>query len=173
MCESETYDFNQHKHNYAVWTAARAVQRNFTSTAIIKAAIEQTELRQYAESGSDKIDDFIDFHKKCCNQLIKSICKTVGNKATYGRAAKIVSIYLKTSLILSGNGLCAKSKFIHPPIDSILLGNIAKYNNISTLKIYKWTTLNEVEYWKLTNELKFIFGYFDWRIEKYWSPEHG
>ena len=38
------YTFTKHIHNYACWTAARAVQRNFTNTQNIVKAIEATDL---------------------------------------------------------------------------------------------------------------------------------
>ncbi|MBK6447178.1 MAG: hypothetical protein IPF81_18330 [Bacteroidetes bacterium] len=41
----DNYSFAEHVHRFAVWTAARAVQRNFTTTENIRKAIEQTELQ--------------------------------------------------------------------------------------------------------------------------------
>lgn len=43
-----TYTFEDHLHNFAVWTSARAVQRGFTTTKNIKEVIEQTQLRAFA-----------------------------------------------------------------------------------------------------------------------------
>jgi hypothetical protein len=48
MTAIDNYTFNDHRHNYAVWTAARAVSRNFTSTANVKLAIEACGLRHFA-----------------------------------------------------------------------------------------------------------------------------
>ena len=41
------YDIQEHIHRYAVWTAARASQRNFTTTANIRRAIEESGLRDF------------------------------------------------------------------------------------------------------------------------------
>ena len=44
-----SYTFIDHLHNYSVWTAARAVQRGYTTTKNISAAIDKTELSKLAE----------------------------------------------------------------------------------------------------------------------------
>jgi|688.fasta_scaffold2296520_1 hypothetical protein len=89
------YTFNQHRHNFARWTPARAVQRNFTTTENIAKAIEKSGLRDFVESYK-KIskEDFNDFHLECANKLIKSLHS---QKCTYGIAAKIIPTLLKTS----------------------------------------------------------------------------
>ncbi len=45
------YNFKEHKHRYSLWTAARAVQRSFTTTSKISSVIEATTMRQFSESG--------------------------------------------------------------------------------------------------------------------------
>jgi len=130
------YTFNQHRHNYAVWTAARAAQRGFTTTANIKTAIDNSDLRKFSKDTLNySVQDFDTFHKTCCHQLIKAFEKISLGKATYGRVAKIISIYLKTSIILCNKGEGNKCKIIHPPIDNILLTQMA--NNLKELKDLK------------------------------------
>lgn len=119
------YDFNQHKHNFSVWTVARAVQRGFSTTSLIKKAIEASDLREYAENDSSDESDFKNFHSECAKQLIDFLENNLNREVTYGRASKIISVYLKTSVIMFNKGECIKSKFIHPPIDRILLNRIA------------------------------------------------
>lgn len=166
------YTFNQHKHNYATWTAARAVQRNFTKTAKIKTAIEKSDLRQFAESHSPySADEFDTFHKTCSQQLITAFIELDVPKVSYGRVAKIISIYLKTSVILCNNGECNRSKVIHPPIDNILLMRLSKFEKLKHLKTTTWTTLDEEKYWNLVSTLRANFEKFDWTLEEYWTPE--
>ncbi len=98
---NKKYTFDDHKHNFAVWTAARAVQRGFTSTQNIKGAIECSYLRKYAENTHefDSIS-FDEFHVLCSKQIIEKL-ETLTNKPVYyGQAAKNIAIYLKTSVIL-------------------------------------------------------------------------
>lgn len=166
----EKYTFKTHKHNYAIWTAARAVQRNFTNTTKIKQAIEASNLREYAEIDlSLNPIDFDSFHKKCSKQLIQKFEDLGIPNVSYGRVAKIIAIYLKTSVIMLGKN-DEKSISIHPPIDRILLTNISKIKALKGLKEVNWTQLDENEYWNLIQQIKQHFEKFDWTLEEFWTP---
>lgn len=169
-----SYTFADHLHNYAVWTAARAVQRNFTNTKNIKTAIEATDLRNLIDNKKIfTIEDFDNFHRKTANKIIselKSLDKKLPNKATYGRAAKIIAIYIKTTIVIRDSGLSDLAKIAHPPIDRILLSNAGKdYPNFGLNKI-NWTQLNENKYFELIDKLRTIDLDFFWKLERYWSP---
>jgi hypothetical protein len=166
------YDFNEHKHRYAVWTAARAVQRSFTNTANIKHAIEGTTLRQFAESNKPVIQDQFDkLHREWCNAIINHFSSSE-IECSYGRAAKIVAIYLKTSVIHPNLGEGAICSVIHPPIDSILLTSLSQgKDSLKDLCKKRWTGFREVAYWDLVHRLRNEYKGFDWRLEEYWRPE--
>lgn len=171
--DTEHYSFNEHKHRFAVWTAARAVQRNFTTTKNIETAIDGSGLRAFAEDDSvNTLEEFEEFHRRCAN-IIKHKLTDIGVKeATYGRSAKIISIYLKTSIILCNNGECLRSQFIHPPIDRVLLTNLStSLPELKELKKVNWTALEEEPYWNLISKLKSQFTPFNWKLEKYWKPD--
>jgi len=168
----EFYTFNQHRHNYAIWTAARAVQRNFTSTSKIKYAIEQTSLQEFAESDQPfSIKEFETLHTIWAMKMQEAFQASEIKTCSYGRAAKIISIYLKTSVLLGNQGNCGRSEFIHPPIDGILLKNMSKNEGLADLKAIRWTQLSQEDYWKLVERLRTHFNRFDWRLEYYWTPE--
>ncbi|WP_338875267.1 hypothetical protein WBJ53_06545 [Spirosoma sp. SC4-14] len=168
----EAYSFQDYIHDYAVWTAARAVQRKFTSTQRIKEAIDQSTLREFSESREcSTAEEFNNFHISCSNQIIETLKKANVANPTYGRAAKIIAIYLKTSLIIPMAGQGVICQFIHPPIDRILLTNLSKEHKIKKLCEKGWTALNEVEYWHLYERIKLEKLKFDWSLEKYWQPE--
>lgn len=166
------YTLSQHVHNYAVWTAARAVQRNFTTTANIKRAIEQIGLQSFALSNTViNSRQFDDMHVMWAEELIDAFKKMGAPKCSYGRAAKIISIYLKTSVLLCNRASCTASAVIHPPIDGILLRNLSEKTALKDLKPVRWTKLNKDEYWELIECLRSHFGQIDWRLEAYWTPE--
>jgi len=160
-----------HRHRFAVWTAARAVSRNFTSTAVVEMAIDKTDLRKFAE-GSKHITakTWREFHIRACNQLIKSLKQSNAKNPSYGRAAKIVAVYLKASVIIVNNIKDDKMEFIHPPIDYILLSALAKHTKIHGLRTKKWTQLNKTAYWELVE----LIGKHDlplnWKLEEWWNP---
>ena len=88
-------------------------------------------------------------------------------ECTYGRAAKIVAIYFKTRLLnLENHPLI---NVIFPPIDSVLLKNLAdKSPELKFLADKKWTQFDEGGYrivieaiskWSIKNNLKY------WEVE--------
>lgn len=169
MC---AYTFNEHRHRFAIWTAARAVQRGFCTTPTIQTAINASGLRQFVESdGKLTTQEFESLHRRWANELIDAF-EIQNIICSYGRAAKIIAIYLKTSLILCNQGSCHKSELIHPPIDSILLENLYTKKKIKELRSIKWTGLEEDDYWNLISLLKKHVS-VDWRLERYWDPAGG
>lgn len=168
----DNYTFEEHRHNYSVWTAARAVSRNFTTTANVKKAIATSDLRNFTNSNLEPTQEEFDcLHVQWATQLISSLTESTGAIVSYGRAAKIISIYLKTSVVLCNQGNCAKSLVIHPPIDGILLNSIAKKIGLKELTRERWTQLDKENYWELVNKLKTEFGSFDWKLEYFWRPD--
>src|SRR5687768_9455879 len=110
------YNFKEHKHRYAVWTAARAVQRSFTTTTSISSAINKTSLRFFIESSQILDQQTFDQQHKEWGQSIIDAFKSIHIDCTYGRTAKIIAIYLKTSYIIASED-APMSRIIHPPID--------------------------------------------------------
>ena len=87
----ETYDIAEHTHRFAVWTSARAVQRNFLKTQKIKEIIEVVNLKKKISELKESIKSEKDFDK-WHDEVIKEIIKHT--EMTYGRAAKILAIYI-------------------------------------------------------------------------------
>lgn len=164
------YTFEDHLHNFAVWTSARAVQRNFTTTKIIKTAIEKAKLRELINSTEIRSgEEFDKFHRETA-KIIISYIEGQGILASYGRAAKIIAIYIKTAIVIRDSGLNKIAKVAHPPIDSILLGNLSTDHPELEINKIKWTHLNEEDYFFLIDRLrKLNFEYF-WEVERYWKP---
>jgi hypothetical protein len=172
------YSFFLHAHRFSVWTAARAVNRDFIDTGCIQKAIEETNLPEKIEHVSKLVDlnssTFDDFHKEAVNAIIEFLKMELGPnsyKATYGRAAKVVAIYIKTRYVLT-DPTSNLSKFAHPPIDSILLRNLAKEHKNVKVGHERWTKLDENNYFDLINRIRetVTFNYF-WELERFWLPK--
>ncbi len=168
------YTFSEHLHNYAIWTAARAVARNFTDTKSIKSAIEKTKLKWLIDNKEDfTIDSFDLLHRETANIIInhlKSVDPKLGNKVTYGRAAKIIAIYIKTIIVVRDSGVSNLAKIAHPPIDRILLTNAGKVYKDFELNKYNWTQLSENKYFELIDKFRTLELEYFWELEQYWSP---
>jgi hypothetical protein len=171
------YDYTLHAHRFAVWTAARAVNRNFINTQCVSDAIEKTALPIKFEklAGYTTLDHaaFDAFHREAVNALVSYLQKQLGEsaqKATYGRASKIVAMYIKTRYVIP-NPTCQISKVAHPPIDAILLKNLSIEYKSLKVNNTKWTQLSESSYFELVDKLRqhIQFDYF-WELEQYWLP---
>ncbi len=174
-----TYNIETHKHNFAVWTAARAVQRNFTNSKTIATAIQKSQLHSKVrelEMKNISEADFDIWHRDIAKEILKAIpIKEKDIREPYGRAAKIIAIYIKTYHIL-GNPNSSLSSVAHPPVDRILLSGLFKKNKEFTkldVSDTAWTNLTENAYFEVINELRIIqkkmeYEYF-WMIESDWK----
>jgi len=174
------YTINDHKHNFAIWTSARAVQRNFTTTKIIGNAINNSNLQEEvielikSNVTSEKFDKW---HNIIAERLIANFPMQDGKPNNlYGRVAKIIAIYIKTYHIFE-NPTSSLSKVAHPPIDRILLSNL--FNKNKAWKIFNvqktaWTNIDRNKYFEIIDALRNIqsennFEYF-WMVEYFWNP---
>lgn len=168
-----SYTFKDHLHNYSIWTAAKSVQRGWkgAKTINIKIAIESTDLKdiEFVLLTLEPIE-FDNFHRQIAHKIIDSF-KNMGIKASYGRAAKIIAIYLKTSIIIRDSGSGPISRIAHPPIDNILLTNLDNKSPELGLKGIKWTQLTEEKYFNLISKIRTLKLDPFWQLEEYWLPE--
>jgi hypothetical protein len=174
-----TYSHFQHKHNFAAWCAARAVQRGWASAKnqILKETIETSGVVEFvkhsAASGLSQ-REFNEHHEKWCKTILEFWEKNKVKGGSYGRAAKLLAIYLKSMIVVQDNpkGL---ADVAHPPIDSIILKNIYKDETIShphkaDWKHIKWTQLDKAAYKQLITDFRQVFeGKPFWFIEEYWT----
>jgi hypothetical protein len=167
-----SYSLEEHKHRFAIWTAARAVQRSWTTTANISKVINSVNLIDFAKSIQTKNDVifFDKLHIQVCEQMIKEFGK-LNIKASYGRVAKIVAIYLKTYVVIGSTFDNNTIEHIHPPIDRILLRNLPKDQNLDEISKLNWTQLDKAKYLEIVKTIRDTLGYFNWRLEEFWKPE--
>lgn len=118
------YNFSQHLHNYGMWTAARAVQRGFTTTRNIAAVVERSGLRDLLnKENSWTSATFDEFHRKTAHAIIDGF-KILVIPCSYGQASKIIAIYIKTAVVIREKE--PLKSIAHPPIDGILLTGLHK-----------------------------------------------
>ena len=165
-----SYGFSDHIHRYAVWTAARAVQRNFTTTKRIQTAIESSGLADFLSNPIVDQNAFDKWHIETAEQIIYQF----GGEAecSYGRAAKIIGIYLKTAWVIRHPEDDIVSLVIHPPLDRILLQELAKgksFPNLKELASKSWTQFDKTGYWDVVKIIRLSGAPFYWRLEKDWN----
>jgi hypothetical protein len=171
-----TYSHFDHRHKFAAWCAARAVQRNFAKTLILKNALEKSGVVEFVKENEEKDisqSDFDKYHESWCESIIQTWERDEIKGASYGRAAKLLAVYIK-SMIVVRNGQSKLSAVAHPPIDRMILKNISndegiKHPNRTGWKEINWTKMNKSEYKNLINDFRQVLsGQPLWVIEKYW-----
>lgn len=163
------YTFDEHRYNFAVWTAARAIQRGLShaSSENIAKLFKKLKIVDAIESQKFKNEnDYDSFHKSFCDKLIEEAKKLKIN-LSYGRASKLLAIFIKTYYVLPENGVGNISKFAHPPIDNIVLEKSKKMHSIRPIP--KWTLMEKDEYFNVINELRNLKLENFWMLEKYWD----
>jgi hypothetical protein len=174
------YDIDEHRHRFSVWAAARAAQRGFTTVDNLRKALESSGVQEFLKTRDIESVSEIDFeelHRSWCRKIISSL-KNAGveeRKVTFGRAAKLIAIYLKSAVVLGGKHQSALGRVAHPPIDSILLAGAAKAPAAAPYRDKwantHWTILDEDQYYDLIRELRKFVGPDEpfWMLERYWT----
>ncbi|WP_373549335.1 hypothetical protein [Haliscomenobacter sp.] len=176
MSKNTNYDHAEHLHRFACWTAAAAVRRAFAGNEVIAQVIEDVNLKQeLSELNTEALSSeaFDETHNKLAKELIEVLKNRLESEAakemvTYGRAAKIIAVYIKTCYVIP-DPECALSRVAHPPIDRILLSTISKCHKIFDDQLPNWTQLDEVKYTALVKTLRRIEPDHFWKLERYWQ----
>lgn len=167
------YTLSEHTHRFAVWTAARSVQRSWTTTSKISQVIQSTRLHEFVShyANISEQTEFDEMHRNWCDKMIDEF-RVLNVAASYGRVAKIIAIYFKTSIIIGADSGDKKIKFIHPPIDRILLRNLpTNVSEFKSIRRLNWTQLDKQNYWLMVETIRGRLGLFDRRLEMLWRPE--
>lgn len=128
------YNIRTHIHLFASWAASRAAStssRNRFTVETGQKILENAAIRNFILDPNSLPNDEIKFdylHKTWREEIINFSKKHGGKEFTHGVAAKLINIYLKGIIICGGFHNHPNARFIHPPIDSVLLGELASHN---------------------------------------------
>jgi hypothetical protein len=174
------YSLDEHRHRFAVWAAARAAQRGFTTVDALCAALETTDIRR-ATSSSEALElrssDFETLHRHWCTSICSTLSGQAVSGATFGRAAKLVGVYMKATVLMGEAATTPLGRQLHPPIDRTLLQNLAAEPRIESphktaWRTISWARLTEASYYELMEQLRAVLpvGAPFWMLEEFWSP---
>jgi hypothetical protein len=167
----DVYSIEQHRHQFAVWAAARAVQRGFagSTTDAIETALGSCGVREDIANGMD-VSDYDECHSKWCDSVMQSL------NSSYGQAAKVIAIYVKATLVIP-HPESALACVAHPPIDSFVLKNLMNDARVSDgLRQFcaplRWTQMDKDLYVQLIKLLRSeicVNGTPFWHLERYFT----
>ncbi|WP_421796283.1 hypothetical protein [Haliscomenobacter sp.] len=159
LCKEE-FKIENHKHKFAVWAAGRAasVLGQRFKVELAKELIDGIELKRYIDYPGSLPDNFDEEHNAWCEKLIAQSDK----KISYGVAAKLINVYLKTIFVCGGYHEHEKVKKIHPPIDRLLFKGLALCNVGELKDFWKqhldkgngWSQFDKSTYIKVIEKIK-------------------
>lgn len=173
-------------YKYAVWaasTAARVRVKNSSFTVEQgKRIFDSLNFKRFVANPDILPDDslaFDELHANLREQIINKAKVLLNKEFSHGVAAKLINIYFKTIYVCGGYYKHNNVRFIHPPIDSVLLNAIEKKDEfkanplcIKAIKGKRWSKLHSNEYQTIITELRKVMNDSPlWLVEKYW-PGH-
>lgn len=177
-----TYDLFVHRHNFAVWAAARAVQRGWQGAKVhvLRDALEASGVQRClpdAEFLNTSCNRFEELHKIWCAAIVAALNARTVENVSYGRAAKLLAVYLKSMVITGGAAYSPIARCVHPPIDRRLLQSLAADSrhdakSRAAWREINWTQLCESGYYQLAKQLRGLLPLEIpfWMLEEHWSP---
>lgn len=174
------YNIKDHIHLYSSWAASRAssVKNNRFTVQNGQAILNQSTIKSFIQNpdGLPTSDKYDQVHCLWRNELIGISQNILSKPFTHGVAAKMINIYLKSVIICGGYYNHEKAKEVHPPIDSVLLKELASKNFNGKAKFWRkankiaWSNFTSEEYQNVINEIRLgLEGKALWRIEEYWK----
>ncbi len=174
------YTLFTHRHRFAAWAAARAAQRGFTSVGKLVEALEGCGVVEFASRvGKRRVSEaeFDAEHARWCERIMGRLKRRGVQNVTFGRAAKLVAVYLKVMIVIGPSGHAPVAGVVHPPIDRILLRGLARAPGIPEpitreWARLNWTALDKRGYSRLIRQLRDCLGKGEamWRLEKHLTP---
>lgn len=185
----DRYDLEEHRHRFAYWAAASAAfihpEKGLT-VLVARAALEKS-LRASTlapakwPTTADAVDARLDEWTMEVLDCLRAATSNQQTQPKYGRAAKLVAVYLKAMVVTGGHADTNFGKLLHPPIDSNLLKalKVASPPNQPNLKEAVgralrtgWSNLERGDYLSLVRALRDsgLDNPAFWYLERYWKP---
>ncbi|UMB61091.1 hypothetical protein MHL31_02550 [Lutibacter sp. A80] len=174
------YKINDHIHLFSSWAAGRAssVKDNRFKVEIGQKILNKSTIKNFILNPDilpNSESEFKISHREWRQQII-DLAKEEGLQFTHGVSAKLINIYLKSIIICGGFYNHENARFIHPPIDRVLLKELARQNFNGKAKLWKrfeniaWSKFNSEQYEEVISEINIGLNEAPlWQIEKYWK----
>jgi hypothetical protein len=178
------YSIETHKHRLAAWAASRAASTSKLCRFKVSTGIAILEETGFDDSLTIKelplAQDIDTTHAIWRNRIINAASKHDLN-FTHGIAAKLINIYLKVRFVCGGFDNDPRVKALHPPIDEVLLKELASKNignaakEWSRFRNLRWSKYDSQTYESVIKLIKKILPENAplWTIEKYWQGHQG
>lgn len=172
------YTIEDHKHRFASWAAGRAANVKGCRFSVKKgkAIIEAVGLNNLITSQDLlPLAHETDIRHRVWRGDIINAAEAQGLVFTHGVAAKLINIYFKAGFVCGGYHNHERVRSLHPPIDSLLLVELAKQNvggfrrEWNEARKIRWSNLNSEQYEIVIRCLRASMpNRALWEAEQYW-----
>lgn len=175
-----SYTIETHNHRLAAWAASRAASTSKLCRFKVSTGIAILEEAGFDDSFTIKniplAQEIDKTHATWRDRVIKAASKYNVN-FTHGVAAKLINIYLKVRFVCGGFEKDSRVQAIHPPIDEVLLKELASENVGDAAKEWRrfrnlrWSKYDSQTYESVINLIRKSLPVNAplWTIEKYWQ----
>ena len=179
------YPIEKHKHHYAKWCASAAYGRGLIGggNALAFELIETSGLGQI--TAPEHIGQNVDQWQLGFMRTIEiEAARRGGSGFSFGRAQKLVNIYLKTVLVCGGHHQHPSVALLHPPLDFELFKGLRSFLSKNRTTLIKartaflaaqkrnpsWTKFSEADYMAHIDAIKLLMaGKPLYQVEEHWE----
>lgn len=174
------YSIDVHSHRLAAWQAGTAASaspvcrfRVSIGEKLLREAGLGPELSVPAQLPSrDELDQS---HQRWRDVIIAGATRE-GLGFTHGIAAKLINCYLKARFVCGGHHDNERVQHLHPPIDAVLLKELARWNvggfkkQWRAFEQYRWSHFDAATYQDVIDHIRLALpeGAPLWTIEEHW-----
>ena len=175
------YTIEQHQHRLAAWAASRGAAASPLCRFKVHQGVAILEACGFdgAFSSPGQLpapEDLVANQQEWTNGIIAAAA-TEGLVFTHGIAAKIVNLYLKVKFVCGGHHTDERVRVLHPPIDEVLLKELATVNYGGNKKHWKrfrnarWSKFDSATYEKVIELIHSSLPDNEslWKIEQHWK----
>jgi hypothetical protein len=163
-----------HRARFAAWTCARAISRGAEGVTVER-VFRTMQVAKVDGTLANKVftsrKEFDALHPVVVKRIAKAALKH-GMKLSFGQAAKLLGIHIKTLYIMEGKRKDLLA-YAHPPIDRNLLKKALPRGCRSNQSLLAWTQFGINEY-RMSFELLengITIEMPRWKIEAYWLSD--
>lgn len=175
------YTIEDHKHRLAAWDAASSASASPVCRFKVQTGLEILEACGFdaAFAAPDQLPEptrLDGVHLRWREAVIEE-AKRHGLKFTHGIAAKLINSYLKSRFVCGGHHNHERVKCLHPPIDAVLLGELAELDiggHAAAWRAFhqaRWSKFDSETYEAVISLIRKALPAHEplWKIEEYWQ----
>ncbi len=177
---STPYTIEQHQHRLAAWAASRAASAKgcrFKVKQGVKILENCGFTAVFSKPEQLPRPDLLDEkHTKWREEIIDA-AKHWGLIFPHGVAAKLINCYLKVRFVCTGQHEHERVKCLHPPIDELLLKELARQNvggfkkQWRAFRKQRWSKFDSKTYQSVIDHIRDSLPTNEplWKIEEHWE----